>query len=95
MNVTVVRKCSRRCKGELVGLILAQVAGGIERTAITSDCMRSITHICPDNLRSFFDRQRCRLKAVLTIFLNNLHLDSGRRLSGSWLRRRRCRCCRL
>lgn len=78
MDGTVVRKCSCCVEGELEGLILAQITGGVKGIGIAGHGMGCITPIRPLDRRSFGDRQRGWSKSILAILLNNLHLASAR-----------------
>lgn len=82
----MVHECSCRCKGEQKGLVLIQIAGSTEGIGITRHRVRSISPVCPNDLRSFRDRQCRRVKGVLVIILNDFHLDNRRCWSCGWLR---------
>jgi hypothetical protein len=79
VNVTVIRERSRRCEGELEGLVLREIPRGSEDpSCITGHRMGSIRGIEPFHLRSSFDRECSRLEGVHPIRLNNLHGDNFR-----------------
>ena len=92
VNIAVIGERSRRCEGEIEGLVLCDIPRGTEDPSrITGHRMGSISGIEPYHLRSHFDRECCRLEGVLLIRLNDLHSynsrGGGRRRAG---RRRRC-----
>ena len=96
MNVAVIGERSRLGEGELEGLVLGDIARGIEvPSCITGHRMWSIRGIQPLHLRSHFDGERCRLEGVFPILLDDLHLGHRRRLGRSWAGCSRRRWSRL
>src|SRR6266849_6863173 len=77
MKVAVI--CIRPQLGEdhLESLVrLEIIRGSVENPSITGDGMRNISVVRPNNLCPHFDRQRCRIKGILSVFRNNLHIGN-------------------